>query len=841
MIFNQDALSLKTQYLDGILAFQDLLQDTANDLAGGDVQLKLIPRPWQPGGGSTLFEVRLRDEKFFLKVKSEKVLVESKLESEVEFSKKTGLAAEKEVVDFIRGHGVGWVPATAKYVRKNGFDFLLFEYLDDFNEVASSYQIKDWIESFGKITEAVKWLFDHGIVHTDIHEHNLRIRSATGELVLVDFEESKFIRQDIGFVESLDYAGHNQYGNVGEVPVTEEKILGYSCLERLHRVYCHRIFPLLNDLIKRCNFDSSCPFLSSLDHGIDPRIYQSLNIPGLRVEGQRPLMDPRPDQILSIVDEFFDSPVVHVDIGSNIGAFNLALSRSDKVRRTVGVEAFSNYVDLANVQAFFHNVDKASFFCAECGEASLADLVCESVDIITIYSVYHHIRNKHKFLEDLIRLSPKVVLLELATQPECYDGRSWQEALAEIKQILGLPFVELLGSSADYRRPIVLLSSVSRKSAHRAEKESESGSVMPSGSFGKNKKVSIVLPSFNHVDFLPKAVSGLLQQTFDNFELIIINDGSTDATADYLVTITDSRVKVITQENRGLPASLNRGFAEASGEYFTWISADNFTGPAWLEQLVAGLDAAPASVGFVYSGFAVIDASGAMMAIRRSQKMQLDSLIAKNPGMASFLYRATVARKIGVYDEALTGAEDWDMWLRILEVCDAKYLDEVQYFYRVHGNSMTSSIPDKVLNASRATLHKLRLRHGNAFDLNKIYPHLRFAPNQPLAQWQAHARLGALLIESPFCPYEWAVDLLVAALRLLYTLQVHKNLIVLLCRNRGWDLALFSIDQFREHYPSQDLDNLRSLVKAHSPVVLDQIAISHIPDSDLVFELGHNI
>lgn len=352
-------------------------------------------------------------------------------------------------------------------------------------------------------------------------------------------------------------------------------------------------------------------------------------------------------------------------------------------------------------------------------------------------------------------------------------------------------------------------------------------------------KVSVVLPTYNHLEFLPSAVNGILSQTLTSFELIIVNDGSTDDTQAYLSALADPRVKVINRKNGGLPSALNRGFAEAGGEYLTWTSADNVTGPAWLEQLVAGLDAAPASVGFVYSGFALIDAAGAILAIRRRQKMQLDGLIAKNPGMASFLYRATVARKVGTYDEALTGAEDWDMWLRILEVCDAKYLDDVQYFYRVHGNSMTSSIPDKVLNASHATVHKLRLRHGNAFDLNRIYPCLRFAPNQPLAQWQAHAKLGALLIESPFCPYEWAVELLVAALRLLYTPQVHKNLVVLLCRNGRWDLALFSLDEFRFLHSSQDLDNLRSLVETHSPAMLDQIAISHVADLDLVFDPGH--
>ncbi len=354
-----------------------------------------------------------------------------------------------------------------------------------------------------------------------------------------------------------------------------------------------------------------------------------------------------------------------------------------------------------------------------------------------------------------------------------------------------------------------------------------------------HRKASVILPAYNHAEFLPQAVEAILAQTFTDFELIIVNDGSTDNTQAYLETLTDPRIKVINRENGGLPSALNCGFAEASGEFFTWTSADNVTGPAWLEQLLVGFTDAAPSVGFVYSGFSWIDVNGNFLGIHRNQKMQFDRLAAGNVGMASFLYRASVAQQVGLYDETLNGAEDWDMWLRILEVSDAKYVDDMQYYYRLHNNSMTRSIPDKIALASQGTLQKLRLRHGNGFDMQKFYPCLHLALDQSLAQWQAPARLGSILIESRFCQADWTVELLVQALRMHYTPQLHQNLVVFLCRCGRWDLALFSIDQFLTHYRSPELENLRLMVEEQNPFVLDQLPISHISDADLVFELGH--
>lgn len=351
-------------------------------------------------------------------------------------------------------------------------------------------------------------------------------------------------------------------------------------------------------------------------------------------------------------------------------------------------------------------------------------------------------------------------------------------------------------------------------------------------------KVSVVLPTYNHADFLPNAVKAIVSQTLTDFELIIVNDGSTDSTASYLATLRDPRIKIIERENGGLPSALNCGFDAASGRYFTWTSADNITAPTWLEILVDSLDKAPESVGFVSSGFAYINEHDELGAVFHGQSMGYDKMAAANTGNASFLYRASVAEMVGKYDESLTGAEDWDMWLRILDVCDGLYVDYVLYYYRLHSNSMTRSIPTKIREASVAVIAKLRERQGGKFDIYRFYPRLRDAKDLKLASWQAKVRLANSLMTSRFCPVAWSVELFVEALNENYSSEIHFNLILLLCRHGQWSLALESLDGLSGNNSADTDDVLRQMIVTQDTTKLTQFKAFVFSDDKLGFELG---
>jgi len=237
--------------------------------------------------------------------------------------------------------------------------------------------------------------------------------------------------------------------------------------------------------------------------------------------------------------------------------------------------------------------------------------------------------------------------------------------------------------------------------------------------------VSIVLPTYNHLKLLPKAIESILTQTYSNFELIIVNDGSTDGTRDFLDSLKDPRIRVIHQENKRLPEALNTGFRAAHGELLTWISSDNYCEPTFLEVFVSAMDANP-NAGLAYSDFARINEHDQIIKVTRCPDMDYSHLLLSFPGMASFMYRRTCQDKVGFYDPALEGAEDWDMWLRIAEHFPIIYVPKILYYYRQHTESLTTHKSALISRSSHLVFENAfnRLRHQSPEIANTVAPHV---------------------------------------------------------------------------------------------------------------------
>ncbi len=232
-------------------------------------------------------------------------------------------------------------------------------------------------------------------------------------------------------------------------------------------------------------------------------------------------------------------------------------------------------------------------------------------------------------------------------------------------------------------------------------------------------KVSVVLPTYNQLHFLPRAIDSLLNQTFGDFELIIVNDGSTDGTKDYLNTLADPRITVKHQDNARLPKALNAGFRSARGELLTWVSSDNYCAPAFLETLVGALDSYP-NAGMAYSGFAWVDENDQVINVIKDQDMSFHSLLAMNPGNASFMYRKKCQDKVGFYDPKLIGAEDWDMWIRIVERFETVCVPETLYHYRIHEQTMTRQMRPEIRANAQAVFMNAMTRKADTLDLLKL-------------------------------------------------------------------------------------------------------------------------
>ena len=784
MQFNPVALVNKTKYLDAILARKDLLERVLSVFSeGAPAKYEIVPRPWEPGGGSTLFKVWFQGEGHFLKVKHLSVTVESRLEGEGGFSSVASLRNEYEYLRRFRPLSVN-CPQAFRYAEEDGFGFLLLEPLTPMAEAAKDLSATELLEAFEQIEAFAQLIFAQGVVHTDIHELNLMFRGKTP--VLIDFEEARSIVQGGEFANSLDCVGENRWGNVGEMPSGPGRLAGLTCLARLRGVFKGRLKALVPALLKEANFDSSCPFLNALDHGTDTRIYQSINLDGIRVAGQRPLSDPRIPHLLDLIGRHFKRPIIHLDVGSNLGRFNLELSRSERVARSFGVEAFGRYVELARVLAFIEGNANVQYFCAECGKDSLTDLLAgQKIDCVTIYSVYHHIRNKAAFLEDLRRLDPEIILLEMPVQPECYDGRTWQEEMDRICACLGRHKWELMALSTDYQRPILRVSKASvlsnPASAVPSERSNDSRG-------SPNPLVSVILPAYNHRQFLPAAIESVLAQTFPDFELIVVNDGSTDGTREYLDTLKDPRIRVIHQENQRLPRALNAGFKAARGELLTWVSADNYCAPVFLEAMVAALKAQP-EAGVAIAAFAWIDAGGNIQSLCRDQDLSLPSLLTANPGIAAFLYRRGCQQAVGEYDPSLEGAEDWDMWMRLMERFPVVYVPEILYYFRVHQETMTRRIPGRVRESAVQALQNALNRCHPETDLNLLYPAIASCSDRNAAEAEARFDFGLRMLHSPFAPTGLAASLFRASFEKAHKMESLFNELIALIKARHWKEA----------------------------------------------------
>ncbi len=220
-------------------------------------------------------------------------------------------------------------------------------------------------------------------------------------------------------------------------------------------------------------------------------------------------------------------------------------------------------------------------------------------------------------------------------------------------------------------------------------------------------KLSVVLPTFNGEKFIKEAIDSVLAQTFKDWELIVVDDCSSDSTSDIIREYVDcdERIKIITnKENKKLPGSLNVGFSIARGEYYTWTSDDNILLENAFIEMVQYLDDTPAC-DMVCTAMLVMDDDKRVMGLHPpydERNMHLFDVVG-----ASFLYRSKIAEAIGEYDESLFCVEDYDYWIRILRNGGRiDYLKGCHYLYRLHDNSLTVEKREEVKKRQRALYAK---------------------------------------------------------------------------------------------------------------------------------------
>ena len=205
-------------------------------------------------------------------------------------------------------------------------------------------------------------------------------------------------------------------------------------------------------------------------------------------------------------------------------------------------------------------------------------------------------------------------------------------------------------------------------------------------------KISIVTAVYNGETYLEQSISSMLSQTFDGFEFIIVDDGSTDNTLQKLQQIDDPRIRVIHQKNQGQTQALIHGIEQAFGELIARMDADDYSLPDRLMRQVEFMDAHPK---VVFCGSRFQELYGGNLYPQRVQFTQTNSEVKNiiscfNPfAHSAVVFRREAYLKVGGYNKKFIIGMDYDLWVRLMEIGEAYNIDEVLTIIRVHEQSIS--------------------------------------------------------------------------------------------------------------------------------------------------------
>ncbi len=235
--------------------------------------------------------------------------------------------------------------------------------------------------------------------------------------------------------------------------------------------------------------------------------------------------------------------------------------------------------------------------------------------------------------------------------------------------------------------------------------------------------ISVIIPVYNGEKTIKETVESVLNQTFTNFELIIINANSTDATLSIISQIEDERIKIFSYPQANVAVNRNRGIKHATGDYITFLDADDLWTTDKLAAQYTALQENPQAA-VAYSWTNCIDENGKFL--RKTShvnwngdvysKFLLDDFIGNG---SNVMIRRDALIDVGAFDEKLTNAQDTDLWLKLSAITDFICVPKVQILYRIQQNSMSSN----VLGLEKSNLEIIQ--RAFAREKAKQYQHLK--------------------------------------------------------------------------------------------------------------------
>jgi glycosyltransferase involved in cell wall biosynthesis len=233
-------------------------------------------------------------------------------------------------------------------------------------------------------------------------------------------------------------------------------------------------------------------------------------------------------------------------------------------------------------------------------------------------------------------------------------------------------------------------------------------------------KASVIIPTFNRAEYLGQAIESVLSQTLQDFEIIVVDDGSTDNTREVALSYKDTRVNYVHKDNGGVSSARNTGIKTSRGEYIALLDSDDIWLPDNLERKVKILDSHP-DIGLVCSDAYFLDNktgmnTGTLWSEKRFKYSQNPENAARQP-MKDLLWRscfimpqATIIRNsvfttVGYFDESLPTSEDWDFFVRVVQRFPIEIINAPLLKIRRHSASLSKNL-DKVYQGSVISINK---------------------------------------------------------------------------------------------------------------------------------------
>lgn len=226
-------------------------------------------------------------------------------------------------------------------------------------------------------------------------------------------------------------------------------------------------------------------------------------------------------------------------------------------------------------------------------------------------------------------------------------------------------------------------------------------------------QISIIIPAYNAESTILGTIESVFQQTFQDFEVIVIDDGSTDRTVRILQDIKDDRLKIFSYENGGVCVARNRGISQSIGKFIAFLDADDLWTPDKLELQLMALEEHPeAGVAYSWTTFTDVDAEGKAVALSLSSSYQFAGNVYEQLLVSDFVHsgsnalvRRPAVEATGEFDSTCAGCADWDYWLRLSVHWPFVVVPKHQVFYRRAAGSMSSNV-EKMRKEALVALEK---------------------------------------------------------------------------------------------------------------------------------------